>query len=479
MSTAARLSLASRLLFGVGAAAEGTKNTAFNLFLLFYYNQVLGVSGTTAGAAIFLALCVDALVDPLIGSVSDGWRSRWGRRHPFMYAAPIPMAVCFALVFQPPDGLSEMALGAWLFVFAVGVRVSMTLYLLPSNALVPELAPGYDDRTSLIAWRYLFGWLGALAVAQLGYLHFFASGGDGSTDGRLLASGYHGFGIACAAIVASSILASTLGTHALIPRLRQPAEARRFTARRFAAEVREILATRSFRVLLGAALFASVAIGFNEATGLYVNTYFWELRTDQIAVLVYGLVASVLLGVVVVRPITERFDKKRSALGLAVLALVSGPFLIFLRLAGWMPPNGHVWLLPILFVRDVLLVTCMVAIGVITSSMLTDVADESELHTGKRQEGLFMATIALTGKATTGLGSLLAGVVLDQIGFPRAAEPGSVPADRVIALGLVVGPGVLALYLVTLAFLSRYPITRERHREIVDRIEQRRRTRGA
>ena len=85
----------------VGSIAEGVKNTAFNVFLLFYYNQVLGVSGTLTGTAIFLALCVDAVADPLIGSLSDGWRSRLGRRHPFMYAAALPMAVCFALLFLP------------------------------------------------------------------------------------------------------------------------------------------------------------------------------------------------------------------------------------------------------------------------------------------------------------------------------------------------------------------------------------------
>ena len=77
-------------------------NAAFNTFLLFYYNAVLGLSGTLSGAAIFLALCVDAVTDPLVGSISDNFHSRWGRRHPFMYAAPLPMAACFFLLFNPP-----------------------------------------------------------------------------------------------------------------------------------------------------------------------------------------------------------------------------------------------------------------------------------------------------------------------------------------------------------------------------------------
>jgi Na+/melibiose symporter-like transporter len=106
--------------------------------------------------------------------------------------------------------------------------------------------------------------------------------------------------------------------------------------------------------------------------------------------------------------------------------------------------------------------------------MLADVADESELATGKRQEGMLSATISFTTKATSGLGGLVAGVALDLIDFPRGAAPGSVDPAKVAALGLAVGPGLILLYLATLAFLARYGITRERHREIVDALARRR-----
>ena len=77
--------LSSKLAFGIGQYAEGLKNTAFSLFILFYYNQVLGLSGTLAGAALFIALLFDAITDPLAGSLSDNFKSRLGRRHPFMH----------------------------------------------------------------------------------------------------------------------------------------------------------------------------------------------------------------------------------------------------------------------------------------------------------------------------------------------------------------------------------------------------------
>jgi Na+/melibiose symporter-like transporter len=468
-----RVPLATRVLFGVGSIAEGVKNTAFNVFLLFYYNQVLGVSGTWTGTAIFLALCVDAVADPLIGSLSDGWRSRLGRRHPFMYSAALPMAVCFFLLFLPPAGLSERGLAAWLLAFAVGVRISMTLYMLPSNAMVPELTSDYDERTGLVAWRYLFGWFGGIGISLAGYLYYFATRGD--VDGRLDPSRYAGFGLACAVSVALAILVSAAGTHRLIPRLAQAEHGPGFSLGRFSGELRDVLAIRSYRTLIGAALFAAVAGGFGDVVGLYVNTYFWEFSAAEIAVLVYGLVPGVLLSFVVARPLSERFDKKSSALGLAAFVIGFGPLPIFLRLLGWMPANGDRLLLPLILGHGVVVVACVVSIGITVSSMLADVADEGELRTGKRQEGMFNATISLAMKATSGLGGLVAGISLDLIAFPRGADPGSVAPDKVEALGMAVGPGLLALYLVTLLFLSRYPITRARHRELLDALDLRRR----
>ena len=84
------------LSYGIGQAAEGFKNQAFNIFLLFYYQQVVGIPGTLAGLALGIALFFDAISDPAAGVISDRFRSRWGRRHPFMFISAI-----FAAMVSP------------------------------------------------------------------------------------------------------------------------------------------------------------------------------------------------------------------------------------------------------------------------------------------------------------------------------------------------------------------------------------------
>ena len=95
-----------RLGYGVGQLPEGIKSAAFGFYLLFFFNQVLGLSGTLAGIAVFIALCIDALSDPIVGSWSDSTVSRYGRRHPFMYLAAIPFALSFYFLFWAAGALA-------------------------------------------------------------------------------------------------------------------------------------------------------------------------------------------------------------------------------------------------------------------------------------------------------------------------------------------------------------------------------------
>jgi GPH family glycoside/pentoside/hexuronide:cation symporter len=145
-----------RIAFGIGQLPEGIKSAAFGFFLLFYYNQVLGLSGTLSGIAIFLALIVDAISDPMVGALSDSTRSRWGRRHPYMYAAAIPFAASFYFLFAPPAGLTEMGLFWWLTIFSIATRTFMTFYSVPHMSLGAELTSDYDERPycPLSGWYY-------------------------------------------------------------------------------------------------------------------------------------------------------------------------------------------------------------------------------------------------------------------------------------------------------------------------------------
>ena len=116
-----KLSHSVRWSFGIGQMAEGIKNSSFSAFLLFYYNQVLGLPAESAGLAIAISLIFDAVTDPMIGSVSDRWQSPLGRRHPFMYASALPLGISFYFLFAPASFAvagGEASLFAWMLIKA-------------------------------------------------------------------------------------------------------------------------------------------------------------------------------------------------------------------------------------------------------------------------------------------------------------------------------------------------------------------------
>ena len=155
-----------RWLYGFGSVAYGVKDNGFSYFLLFYYNQVLGLPGAYAGAAILIAMVFDAISDPLVGVWSDNTHSKWGRRHPFMYASAIPVAVVYFFLWNPPE-LSDFYLFIYLTIAAILIRFFITLYEIPSTSIVAELTDDYDERTRLLSFRYVMGWYGGLTMALL------------------------------------------------------------------------------------------------------------------------------------------------------------------------------------------------------------------------------------------------------------------------------------------------------------------------
>ncbi|MCH2569269.1 MAG: MFS transporter, partial [Pseudomonadales bacterium] len=125
------LPVSTKFYQGIGAIPDTLKNWIFNTFALIFYNQILGMDAFMVSGALAVAMVFDAVTDPVLGSFSDNIQTRWGRRHPLMLIASIPLVLCFSAVFMPPDDLSHILLFVWLTTFTVLTRGFMTLYFVP------------------------------------------------------------------------------------------------------------------------------------------------------------------------------------------------------------------------------------------------------------------------------------------------------------------------------------------------------------
>ncbi len=461
--------LSTKLYYGFGSVAYGVKDNGFAYFLLLYYNQVLGLPASWVGAAIMVALVIDAISDPVVGYVSDNLHSRWGRRHPFMYAAAAPVAISFHLLWNPPQGMTQVGLFAYLLTIAVLVRTFITFYEIPSSSLVAELTDDYDQRTSMLSYRYFFGWWGGLAMAVFTYTALLKPSEEFPV-GQLNPAGWEQYGTIAAVVMFIAILVSALGTHRHIPYLHQPPDKKPLSFGRSIGELRETLSNRSFLVLFASGMFAAMAAGVVTSLNIYFNTYFWELGSDEIAILTLGPFISSTIALVVAPIMSKRMGKRQAALLVYGLAIALAPMAIAGRLLGLMPLNGSPALLPTLFFFTVIEVGLIVTASILMSSMVADTVEESQLITGRRSEGVFFAARSFIQKSVHGIGVLAATAMLTAIGFPADAKPGGVSTEVVTELGLVYIPVLMVLYVISLAFVAGYRISRAAHEANLEKL---------
>lgn len=449
------------VVFGLGGVAVGIVGNAVTYFLLIYYNQVLGTPAYLVSLALAVALLFDAFSDPVVGMLSDRTRSRLGRRHPYIYASLVPLPIAYWLLWNPPAWAltSDAATFTYFTVLLIVFRLILTLYDIPSNAMVPELTRDYDQRTRLMSARLATAWIGGVlfTVAMYGvWLQPTAA----YPDGVLNPAGYQRASWFGAGLIATSILILALGTHRELPVLSSARPLTPFRPRDALGTVAMIFGNVSFRAVLLFALVTTSAAGLTEALWIYTASYFWGLDTDQIAVINFMNLFGVVAALGVVPRLTQNRNKKPVTITLSLIGLVvyAGP--ITGGLAGLVPPEAAY---PLLIVQSGIETFFIVSIGALVASMLSDVVEDTEVASGVRHEGGILAAQTFVTKLATAAGTWLAGIVLTLIAFPQTDAVAAVPADTLFHLGAVYVSVIAGSILTGVLLLTPYGIDRAHH----------------
>ncbi|HZZ90208.1 MAG TPA: MFS transporter [Caulobacteraceae bacterium] len=464
------MSLAVRALYASSGVATNVIQRGLSTFLLLFYNQVIGLPPKMVATAIMITLMVDAVSGPVIGQFSDSQRSRFGRRHPLMYASAIPAALAFYLLWNPPAFHSQGAIYLYLIGTLLAVRFFETCFELPASSLLPELTRDYNQRTSIIALRTLIGAVSGAVVTMLAYQVFLKEAPNGS-GGVLARAGYSSFALTSAILIFVFILASTIGTHGRIAFLKVVPK-RRIRLAEAAREIGSTLNNRSFIALTAAGTFCFIALGARGGLEIYFNIYYWGLRQSQLAILTGGIVAASLLGALIAPYFARRFGKRNAAIGILVASVLTSTAPVALRLVNLMPANGTDLLFALLLVDMMVYNTISTIIGVIVASMLADVVEDAEVKTGRRSEGLLLSAENMFWKMVSGVGVFVSGLMLALTAFPAHAERGGVAPETLRSLALVYVPSMVAIYALTIACIWFYRIDRTSHEANLARLAE-------
>ncbi len=458
-----------KFFYASGAIANGVKNDAFTFFLLFFYSNVVGLTPGLASLAIFIALILDAITDPLMGVISDRTQHRLGRRHPYFLLGILPMGISYFMLFsiQPTWELSQKQLFLWMLTFTLLTRLGMTIFDVPHRSLGSEMSRSYSERTSIFATREMMGWGGGLFNAFLAYTVFFKDTVE-YIPGTKNPEPWFYYGITGAVIMCLAVLISYFGT--LKYRNSSLNNEMSFDLKLIVSQIFVAIKNKSFLIFFFGYLFIAISWGLNSSLQLYMNTYFWEFKSIMIASFL-GIYALSTFSAFLLVPRLVLYIEKRAILlfAIAVAALIP-PIPIILFINDILPDSGSWYLFlalaPFIYIGN----TCLSSSAIIRESMLGDISDEVELESKIGQQGLMFASSSLIGKLNTGLGILMAGLALEFISFPQgvAVTPSS---EQVFDLAMIQGPFVALLMIIPFGIFSLYKIDRKRHEEILRELE--------
>lgn len=442
-----RLGVPTKLVFALGDHTVNLALSACSLFLLFFLTEIAGLRPALAGLAVWTARIADAVSDPLMGRLSD--RTSWSRerRRPYFLLGAIPLGACFALLWAAPFE-TQTSMFLYYTGIYIGLSLSMTVVSVPYMALIPEMATGYHERTSLNAFRAAAAVIGTLVAA--GFKDLAEVLGEGSA-GFILAGGVFGLWMVLPWIPVYLVSFES---------------ARRSETSRggFWQGLRELAQHATYRRLCGIYISARVAV---DLIGLAFVFFFahWLHRKDDFAPALLSLLAVVILSLPVWLRIARRVDKHR----------------LFALGAGW-------WLLLqiVMFGVDsewprtaVFALAALAGIGYAMAdlmpwAMLGEVIDEDELARGERREGIYTGVFTFVRKLGGASASLLAGIVLDLAGF-EGGQAEAQSESTLLAVRLLTT--LVPAFFLALAFgqALRYPLGRARHDEILAALGERRR----
>ena len=467
----------ARLAFGLGELGPAMAGSTLIFFLLIFLTDVAGLNPALAGSVLLIGKIWDAVNDPLIGWLADKTRSRWGRRLPWILWSALPFAILFTLHWWvPPYGLdaerSQWSL-FWHFVaISILFNTAYTAITLPYSALLPELTHDYDERSRLAGFRMgaslagsIGGLLLALAVfsalaAQPPQRQYFLYGALVAVVG-LVSVAVCLLGIWKTALAADSARRSE--RRALERGIPQPA--RKPSLRR---QLAIVFSNRPYLLVCTIYLCSWLALQFTATILPYYVTNWMGLgETDwqMVALVVQG---TAFLLIPLWSWLSVRLGKRLVYVLGMVFWVVAQFGLLFLE-------RGQTGLMFGL----AFLAGFGVSVGyLIPNAMLPDVMELDELETGERREGVFFGFFVFLQKTALALGTFIVGQVLALAGYQAAgAGAGGVeqPASALLAIRLAIGPLPMIALVLGVVACWLYPITREKHAELLERIEARKR----
>ena len=430
------LKFREKLGYGLGDAASNFFFVTFNIFLLYYYTDIFGITAAAVGTMFLVTKIIDAVSDPIMGLIADRTNTRWGKFRPYLLFAAIPYGLCGYAMFASPD-LSDTGKLVYAYVTYSLMMLAYTAINVPYSALMGVISPTSIERTKVASYRFFCafaaGWLVGTFVTPLKNI---LGGGDEALGFKLTMA------IFAVASVAFFWITFTTTKERVVTK---PAKSN------IREDLKVLMQNGPWKALFWTGIFTLINIAVRQGTQVYYFKYFVGddgtplfLIFDKTAVFISTGLAAMMVGVMFARFLSEKFEKRSLLITLSVINAA------FMAVFFVLPADAYG--LMVLF--NLLANLVAGPTPALVWSMYADCADYGEWQTGRRTTGLVFSGIQFSHKMGLAIGAGMAGIILSWFGFV-ANEVQTEAAMFGIRFMFAIFPAIFALLGVAAVYFYR------------------------
>lgn len=436
-----RLKVREKIAYGVGDLGNNVAYGALGFYFVFFLTDVAGLSPFWAGNIFMIVRMWNAVLDMVVGGVSDHTKTRHGRRRPYLLYGALPLGVAFALLWQV-FFVGEVSMIVFYIFAGVLFSTMYSLVAIPYNALLPELSQDYNERTSISGFKMAFSFVGSLLSAMGVTLIV-----DTIYPGKVMyRQSYPVMGRLLGAVVTVCILLCFAGTKERVqPTLQKPEP--------MLKSLRSLLRLKEYRLVLGVFIFNMV--GFDIIMALYIYFMKYALQISDDVSYLFMMIPLVLA--VIATPlwvwVSDKLGKKKAYIISAIYFVV--PLLICLFL-----PAGNI---PLIIGIIALIGVGISASQTLTFSILPDVVEVDELKNGVRREGTIYGTTMFLYKLASAVLVALTTAMLGVFGYLESAggEVVTQPASAIFGIRLLIGIVPALCFVLSAVFVKNLPLSKQ------------------
>lgn len=426
--------------YSTGNFGKNIVANTLGYFLLFYITDVLGISPKTAGIVVLVALAFDAILDPIMGVISDRTYNRFGKYGTFiLFGAPL-CSLSFVGIFFFPLASDQplITLLSCLLLF----RASYTLIDLPHNALLARISTNSQERAKIASMRFFCSSIGSLGVS-LAAFHIFDP-----REGADQALMFQQFSVVAAVLSLLSLHLSWFSVSARDRNAVRPLPCIQAQLKGW----RAIFSDSQSHIVILAGFFAGMCIPI-FAKGL---TYFCKYNLEDQSLIAVGLTTMVISQAISTffwGFVSQQYNKSTtlvwahvlsatSITGFGLTVYSSSPLFVFwCVLIGW--AAGGLWS--------------------VIWALVPDVVDNLHLKTGYRSEAVFVSMVVVFMKIAHAIGAGGFGLLLADAGYSANAIQHTETLDQ-IRWSMCFVP--VAGSLLSISVLLFYNISHTKHQHI-------------